>query len=58
MHLLILWDPVGAYHAVWLQQLGNGHAELEDTDLKLTRFSQGPGLELDSAWHYEAPSRI
>ena len=29
------WEPVWAYHAVWLQQLENGHAEWKNIDLKL-----------------------
>ena len=29
------WEHVRTYHAVWLQQIENGHAEWEDTDIKL-----------------------
>ena len=29
------WKPVRSYHWVWLQQLENGRAEWQDTDLKL-----------------------
>ena len=29
------WEPVCACHAVWSQHIVNGHAEWEDTDVKL-----------------------
>ena len=29
------WEPIRAYHAVWLQQIENGCAEWKNTDIKL-----------------------
>ena len=29
------WEPIHAYHVVWLQQIENGSAEWDDTDVKL-----------------------
>ena len=47
--------PVRAYHAIWLQQIENRHAQCSDTNAKLEfRQECSPsGCSTQGGWHWE-----